>query len=177
MRLTRKRKATSILEASIVDIQAGLWKKSAMCIVPNRAVQNGTPIDDLGSDCVVDDKCGEEMGCALGLISMHGRHGRPLKNGFFEPFYPVDKESGDMISKTPQGVLEALEAVYAAIPPRSLTLEDISDFEGVARYEAMQENVIEYNDKKSTNCTRAEKWFRDAVDVAKQRERAVARGA
>lgn len=135
------RTARQILTRAIRDIEEGHWKK-------------GTLIEDgpgAPSESIPTKKCDVYMGCALGLIAMHGGHGSEIMGGeYFRVEYPHDN--------APVGVQKAVRALHAAVPSRY-----VGEYDDLSTVEGLGDSIVRYNDADSTTARKAANWFKKAL--------------
>lgn len=166
-------RAKTILRESLSDIDAGRWCQSDL------AIQEYVP--DNGDERPTD----KLMGCAIGLVAMHGGVGKRGTLLYVNPetgveervavFYPDYPETN-----SPRGVLTAVDALYAALPKsKRLTDEQIDrkveqmqkdgkapDYTcDISALEVKISAIVDHNDKGSTSRLKARRWFADAFEL------------
>jgi hypothetical protein len=141
------RNARQILQLSLSDIEKGKWIQS-----------------ELGS-CTRDGNNCERIGCALGLVAIHG-----------EDYSDEYTSKGGMTTYTlkyatdnsPNAVRKAVAALAATIPAKTRK-EIVMSYEPVGdngdHIDFLNNLVWSYNDRGTTTAKIAAQWFKRALKV------------
>jgi len=150
--------AKTILTRSLDDIQAGNWKRQTW----GNGKSNG--------------KCEIEMGCANGLISMHGGHvgyEGESADGKYRYFSPAPANTSAYNPETrkyedaPSGVVKATKAVFKALPRtyQQAAQEQMEEHGHLSELDVMVETIIDWNDEGTTTQRKAATVFRKAIEL------------
>ena len=151
--------AKTILTRSLEDIQAGNWKRQTW----GGGKANG--------------KCEIDMGCANGLISMHGGHVSyegETTDGKYRYISPVPANASAYNAETrtrdeaPSGVVKATKAVFKALPKsyQQAAKEQLDEYHNdLSELDVMVDTIIDWNDQGTTTQRKAATVFRKAIEL------------
>lgn len=168
MALKQYKTAKGILQASIRDIEAGHWCKGALADFPSALK---TEVKNEGEEHPLDEfNYGDHMlakdplGCALGLICLHGGEAREVEasNGKTYKLYEVEQPT----DSSPEPIKDAVRALASVIPKgtKAHTTYLSGHRPHWRLFNDFAQAVVTYNDNRNMRRDRALVWFKNALD-------------